>query len=838
MTDPYYSLADSGGVIPSEVNSTDRVYQLVKVFIEGVQVPYISISISQSIGELPNCTLQIPPTPGLMDISKYYQPKVHIFFTDQNLGGERVLFNGHIASSSYYKTKSGPGQASITLQCIHRNALIRQLTMDWMPPINSTTDNNPDSIAVNLGGGTLALNSTESVARALQGITGLAQNENVMKPGVSPDIIAKVDISKLQPEFEEIEKRLTGMSGVVINLWNQVKKMIYLNPKNNLALFGTWVPLLETGLEFFNRTSGHYFLESQIQNSRVDLCPDLNKGGDKVLLPPAFRNYAQSAIQSSITVQSIQNRVGFSGETSDFHRLLSDLYSAIEYELLTLASPAEIPVDPEVSLDYTADKGSLCAIDTIIKPQLPFYFSPICNVLHPRLILSVSVQQDNLSVPTRVTAQHSALGKVGQGEAQDLPVNYRAPHSYREATAIGIALAMDKEVPSYSLSDTTGTTANVISKFEQGSGVRHTRVALPPWLAALIANQAQMGSEEQWPDKDSLEYMDLLNSSACWKDRYGYKISRDQSGKYQKSAIPDSKRLPLNPFSKDSNIQAYQRIMFSAVDYEYAKLVARSRQAVVECVFNPYIVPGYPMDVIDNSPNAPSFHGMCASVTHSITARSIGTTVTMVAAQTYSELSNYSLPPLHPWMQTSLGMVSTLNLSTTSQDYGDTSKITDVKYSLIDNAGALEIAHQFYREVLGVGAAAPDQLIDFASGQAIPCGRDYNSTEIFTSMNGVTSGSTNNGGESNDYLSTVGNLRLVARPIESREFMEVTNGLVFIDLSPENYSGAATPYSDPSLSTPFQYEPGQSLFLDYQENEEFLNGIKKQLGLPVSTTQR
>jgi len=65
-----------------EYAKTGVVTQEFKLFIEGVEVPYLAMSISESYKGLPSATVQIPYFAGLNEITKNYAPKVHIFFKD------------------------------------------------------------------------------------------------------------------------------------------------------------------------------------------------------------------------------------------------------------------------------------------------------------------------------------------------------------------------------------------------------------------------------------------------------------------------------------------------------------------------------------------------------------------------------------------------------------------------------------------------------------------------------------------------------------------------------------------------------------------------------------
>ena len=122
-------------------NARDSIFQEFKLYIEGIQVPFNNINISQAINALPSASISIPPIAGLMDIARFYQPKVHVFFsersivnkngTDQLVTEEKVLFTGHIAAAHYSKSKDGSGGMSISFECVHRYNLINECLIDY-----------------------------------------------------------------------------------------------------------------------------------------------------------------------------------------------------------------------------------------------------------------------------------------------------------------------------------------------------------------------------------------------------------------------------------------------------------------------------------------------------------------------------------------------------------------------------------------------------------------------------------------------------------------------------------------------------------------------------------
>jgi hypothetical protein len=890
VLNPITKVTTSGineGDAPSrEANSTDVIYQDVKLYVEGVQVPFESCSVSQGMGQLPSAMFQIPPQAGLMDIARYYQPKVHIFYTDTALGGDRLLFWGHIVACNYAHSQEN-SSATIAFSCIHKNALLDQLTLEWSGGgINASlsnsnlTDTNPDQSVVQINN----FNSEYSMQLALQGITG---NQKDAKDLIEPDnaLVNGADVTLLDKRFQAFEKRLVGMPTIMMNLWNQIKREVYSTEKLNVIFSKVYVPLVEEGVRFFDRVSGHPYLEDQIHKSRVQHCndnarPEASK--HDTMLPPAYHMDIQSAVQTQISLGLLKSSLGFSGEMTSFFNLFTQFYESVEYQIITMASPAEVPIDPTIKVDPDNLQSwrlqEKMAIETIIKPQTPFYYAPICNVLLPNMFHSVTVTQQEDQLPTRITAVDTSAGQATD-DPKKIGANYRAPHSIRESIATSRQF-MSKSAPSdmakpVSLRDTTGSSFNIPGKYEIGRGIKHEKIFMPNWLTTFSRNQNNLRnskSDEQFPLQGSVEHRNLLNLHFAWIARFGYSETYDaESGGMV--AIRNRGLDALNPYSTRSGLMAHERLLFSAADYEYTKKMAQSRHGSVECLFNPYIIPGYPMDIIDPSPNHPSFHAMCGSVTHSFTSRGISTSIGFMAAQTYAEISNYEMPPLHPWLRNALKIIN-VERGTTLTEGGDTAKDTDdiqvssvkdpitgksstdssyeaqadkvnknyssnyglppddrydsntgdvesVQQSLIGNPRAKFVADLYYRSVLGVGAADPGQIYNFEAGGYSPVERqggiwvegkrDHNTAA--------------HGGERNDNLTGVGNLRLVSRPIEGKLSIETKFQIKFIDMIPQNYNATSITYQNTVTTANRLKEPGQSLFLDYRNTSDVIKDV-------------
>lgn len=205
----------------------------------------------------------------------------------------------------------------------------------------------------------------------------------------------------------------------------------------------------------------------------------------------------------------------------------------------------------------------------------------------------------------------------------------------------------------------------------------------------------------------------------------------------------------------------------------------------------------------------------------------------MVAVMTYAELSNYYTPGSQPWLQTALGMIAVdmSNADPERDEYGSTEWVKMQNAgTIVNNAKAKNIADLYYAATLGVRAADPTDLMDWVTGQPVPQQRKDGGT---VPGNNVRVSSPN-GGDSNDFNTTVGNLRLVTRPIESMEAIKKKFSYAFIDINPINYNTSTVSVQnyrlgskDPSKPDPGSYlEPGASLFLDYEETPSFIKSIR------------
>lgn len=104
-------------------------YLDVKCFLEGVQVPHSTISVSYGVTAPPTCTLLIPAHRIIRDLPE--TTKIHVFFkdflpTEAGIYEWRLLFDGELSSFSYSITPDG---AYMQINGIHSAAYMHLMQL-------------------------------------------------------------------------------------------------------------------------------------------------------------------------------------------------------------------------------------------------------------------------------------------------------------------------------------------------------------------------------------------------------------------------------------------------------------------------------------------------------------------------------------------------------------------------------------------------------------------------------------------------------------------------------------------------------------------------------------
>jgi len=696
-------------------NSQDLIHNEFRVYIEGVQIPFESATVNQAYKELPTATITVPPFPGLQDIGRNYFPKVHIFYKDFNFSipesyrhkvdrdelrdSWKLLFTGMIKGVEDNKhVGSDGGSQNITLHAGSELELISQILIKFA---NERFQEGVQALGQTADGANVVgeFNSHTAVIKALGGIS---------------DTTDESDVRHIpEGKFEDLK----GTPGILKVFWNILKRDAEREVLSNdtEAMREMYVPLIEEGLKLWEFMSGHPEIEEGIASEKFEYKIDDPRQGltdedFEVMIPSTFKTFISDKAQVSLAVQAMkQNHAAMPSDmTGSLGHYFTSILNLLEYDMIELPAPV------------SKEDGGLTKY--VVKPQMPYYYSPICNVVLPSLISSVSTRSNYGDIPTRMM-NIANIADLLNGPGHGIGKVYTSPHSVRKARS-----------PSGNLGNTFSVFNNKVGKYEWGRGIVASVLQVPP-LYNLLGGHLKKGSEEETLDKNTSA--SKATAEAAWNAMY-----------------PGDEQY--NPYSTDSGIDAWDRMNFLYTDLKMAQATATARIAQASGVFNPYPIVGYPMDFVDQVASRDSYHGFCTSITHSFSASgNAETSYSMASVSTYSELAYHNLPAINPYLMTALSL--------------------DENPRLYGNAKAYAKACKVYLDVFGIGAAEPALLQDYRTGEPNPFTRTPSSGGCWTTESDTTGGV-------RFETTTRGSLALVARNITSLIELEKLSGNTFIDI--------------------------------------------------------
>lgn len=713
-------------------NAQDHFASSYRVYLEGVQIPFESVHITQTYKDYPRASITLPPWPGLQEVGKNYHPKVHVFWRDYNYAVSRseaatiansselrdkqrdaykLIFSGVITGVSDSKevNAAGGGQ-SITLQCEHHAIVFRDILLRFANQQIAAAQNQQDTQAE----GSQQSSEWDLNTLMIKALRGIDDTQ---------------DVNDIQHIPEGKLDDLKGTPGMLKVLWNVLRKDAFRQQKDgndSQALTELFIPMVEEGIKFWQKLAGHPAIEEGIFTEVTPYnSPQANKGIDPdvqgpIMVPGSFRTFIGEAAQKELAIAAMNSVSAGLGtpEAVEFQSIIDMTLDKLEYDLVTLSSP--ISRDDGTSIEY------------LVKPQMPYYYSPVCNVVLPNMLSSVSVNSNFGVMPTRTVYLNNLIALINGASTGGSPANqYTAPHSVRYARAGGSGGDLFGSTNAYN---------NKVGRYEWGRGVKSRTAHLPPIYNVLQANLDKKETDNGL-DQAIVGSASATLAEAAWNTLY-----------------PEEKwpgRDSYNPWGGAAGITGFQRLNFLFADHDFAMETARARTASAAGCFNPYAIVGYPMDLVDPVPSRESYHGLCTSISHTIHASGTATTsYGLAAVSSFSELALYNLPAVNPYLTAALAF--------------------DEDFRIYKNKKAYEKACQVYGDVLGCGAAEPALLQDYDTGTVIPFTRTQNSYGCWTTS------------ETGNFLdSQQGSLMLVARNIQSLIEVEAERGFPegFIDIA-------------------------------------------------------
>jgi len=546
------------------------------VYINGLEIPVMGLSAHFGVWQAPTMTLEMVPHPILTRIGSEDRLQVAVFYLDHHWDPQnptfRLLGEYEVVGWSYRNT---PRARSITLSCVSQLQIFEQLkffyisslndAMRGLGPANSSAGDVAQSVKVLYPASLFREGLTTPAVQESSG-TGGTETVNVDAYIKRPiDFVINIFRALLSVPSPDVadQVRVDVGSGYVPQTATSV-------PGKNF--FARWLKM--TG--FHRRWAALPLLE----DTGADGCFPLVK-----------------ATQDTHTMYALQQQIGDSvGDSGTAWQLLQQVLGYMYMEICAIPAPAAAittkttgRIAPPWGNIATVSEGEVASIPTFfVKPMCTFALPPACNVIFPSMINQYTYQENYITQPTRIYLGEQFISQVIAPDQK----NPSMSNFVQGLMVTGYPVAVRKRMKDL-LSKTPETSNKNFLLFAEEfyKGPNSRQLNAPPWM-----------------------YMLQQNMQA---DKSGKDITAEQKA-YFNSSIDAEIQEDLS-----SGLGA---LFDTYAKYEYYRARYAERNGGVNLLWNPYIVPGFPVAVFDQHGSGFDTMGYANTVSHSLSASGSMTT--------------------------------------------------------------------------------------------------------------------------------------------------------------------------------------------------------------------
>jgi hypothetical protein len=354
-------------------NNPNKAYQTSWiVYINGLQVPVVSASVSYGVWQIPECELTVIPDPILTRLGAEDRIAVQVFYCDywQEPGQAkfRLMFDGEIVGWSYVNVQRG---RAISFNCVDYIQIWTQLFFFFM--------SNVDDVAVGV--------SAEEI--------GVGINE-VTLPGFGPiypySLFAQGLTGEGSPAGEDTDSQEGNQTVPLIErpidfIYNVVRGLIDANLPNRS------VPAANFFAPWTQRTKFH---------RRWVALPYLERASDPGIFP------ILRAVRADFAVQAVAQMTSRIGSSASIWEMFHEILQVLMMEINMLPTPAAVKSDHQsleiqgLPPEQTRGMTPIFLTNYFTKPQFLFGVPPVCNVFFPSQLVHYAYNEDYITQPTRM----------------------------------------------------------------------------------------------------------------------------------------------------------------------------------------------------------------------------------------------------------------------------------------------------------------------------------------------------------------------------------------------------------------------------------------------------
>jgi len=546
------------------------------VYINGIEVPALSIDTTFTVWEVPTLSVSLASHPSIYDLGKGDRVPVVVFWLDTFVeAGKpvyRLLGEYEITGSSY---SSSSTSRQYVLQCEGYANIFRHMKVNLMSTLGDIVGNSLETTGEKISSASVAPPAT----LFREGLTGIT---NILSAGSSrPTGISEEAWKQDKAEGEYIRRPVEFVLNIIRLFTWPISKNKEVKPGEKILPAGS---VSVAGINFFRR-----WMQKTHFSERWVSFPVLEDSRDAACFP------LLTATQNTQVMDTLQKRIGnTSGGSGDMWGMLQNIYGYMYMELGTTPAPPLVTVDKESTVIEPEDKKNASKQEKhiathYIKPQNTFSIPPTCNVIFPSMLSSgISMNEDYSRQPTRVTLGeqfiNNTVNKAGSSSSMGAVAAAALTTGYPEPVAARMRYSTRTDLEG----DKSNNRDFLLYPEEFFRGPNTSHLNAPQWLYMLA------------------QELNKTDTSAT-DNSTGQRVAVD-------------------------------KLMDKYAEYEYNRQRYASSSATVSMVWNPFIVPGFPAVVFDDRSSARDIVGYVTSVSHNMNARgNMSTTVQLQFARPFTE---------------------------------------------------------------------------------------------------------------------------------------------------------------------------------------------------------
>ena len=303
-----------------------------------------------------------------------------------------------------------------------------------------------------------------------------------------------------------------------------------------------------------------------------------------------------------------------------------------------------------------------------IKPQCIFSLVPMCNVMFTSMVKSISFTESYLNQPTRVKVDIGRGGALASAISSGMGSLFSS--IVQREIAGGFPWSVYKRVQRYMSAPGTNADNFLIFPEELFKGPVIKDLGVPAWFLRIqkIYSGLQTHSADAWKNVTKKEMLEFYTGPALgiqytqeqvdswddktWEEKARVLITLKRDANAGNVKVYTDTRSDANQKDPNNSLtvpQGEQALLAKYIQYEYFKARYEQRAASVELVgFDPFIVPGFPAIGFDAIVSGVHVIGYVGGVTHTWSAQSgsptMSTSVNLMFSRTLTEHLKDNVP--------------------------------------------------------------------------------------------------------------------------------------------------------------------------------------------------